>query len=37
MSVVGVDGCPEGRVAIEYEGAAFAGARVHGDIRGRRA
>jgi len=33
MSVVGVDGCPDGWLAVAYEGTAFAGARTHDDFK----
>jgi predicted RNase H-like nuclease len=32
MTVVGVDGCPGGWVAVTYEGTTFAGARICGTI-----
>lgn len=32
MTVVGVDGCPDGWLAVAYDGSTFEAARVHGDI-----
>jgi len=32
MTVVGVDGCPDGWLAVTYEGATFEGARIHSAI-----